>query len=70
MYFGDKYDRETTIRFFKTQLEGHCKTHEEVLVVLSNLMMYFTNYNKKDYEELKATQSFYEGMVDGEKDLN
>lgn len=70
MYKGFEYDREMTIRFFKTQLEGHCKSHEEVLVVLSNLMMYFANYNKKDYEELKATQSFYEGIVDGAKDLD
>lgn len=69
MYTGFEYDREMTVRHFIIQLKGHCKTNEEILTVLSHLLMYYSAENKKEYEELEATHSYYKGIIDGKSDL-
>lgn len=69
MHTGFDYDREMTVRHFIIQLKGHCKTDEEILLVLSHLTMYYASKNKKEYEHLKATYSYYKGIIDGQSDL-
>ena len=63
MYTGFEYDREMTVRHFIIQLKGHCKTNEEILTVLSHLLMYYSVKNKKSMKNWKLHTLTIKGLL-------